>query len=197
MMSQSWIAVLGAFAKISPIPTNPHFAPHKDMRHTRLLLALLTCATCLITPPAFAQNADMTEEELSRMTGIDPLWVHITPCLANSMFEQGLARQRADGVTLNQLRAQLADQMASNPEIDGIIVRFYGIKEAAIPDEVRQRHDACVAKIVGAPVQRVDACYVRNYAPYLQILFGAHPQAADQLGTRTAYIACLKASKGE
>ncbi|WP_431825827.1 hypothetical protein [Burkholderia sp. F1] len=131
------------------------------------------------------------------MTGVDPLWVHITPCLERSILEQGLARQRADGVTLNQLREEFADQSASNPEIDGFIARFYGLKETAIPDEIRQRHDACVAKIIGAPVERVDACYVRNYAPYLQTMFGAHPQAADQLGTRTAYIACLKAAKEE
>jgi hypothetical protein len=196
-MSRAQIAVFGALAKISRIPVNPHSTSHKDMRHAHLLLSLLTCAICLIMPPAFAQNADMTKEELSRMTGIDPLWVHITPCLARSAFEQGLARQRADGVTLDQLREQLADQLANNPEIDGFIARFYGLKEAAIPDEIRQRHDACVAKIIGAPLKRVDVCYVRDYAPYLQTLFGAHPQAADQIGTRTAYIACLKEAKEE
>ncbi|WP_198372196.1 hypothetical protein [Burkholderia ubonensis] len=162
-----------------------------------MLLTLLTCTICLIVFPAFAQSVDMTEEELSRMTGVDPLWIHITPCLERSILEQGLARQRADGVTLDQLRKQLADQLASNPKIDAFIARFYGLKEAAIPDEIRQRHDVCVARIIGAPLDRVDACYVRNYAPYLQILFGAHPQAADRLGTRTAYIACLKEAKEE
>jgi hypothetical protein len=196
-MSCAQIAVCCALANISRIPVNPHSALHKDMRHAHLLLALLTGAICLMMPLAFAQNADMTEEELSRMTGIDPLWVHITPCLASSTFEQGLARQRADGVTLNQLREQLADQLANNPEIDRFIARFYGLEEAAIPDDIRQRHDACIAKIIGASLKRVDVCYVRDYAPYLQTLFGAHPQAADQIGTRTAYTACLKEAKEE
>lgn len=60
------------------IMAKPHFPSHNDMRQPHLLLVLSTCLSCLITLPAFAQNADMTEEELSRMTGGDPLWVHIT-----------------------------------------------------------------------------------------------------------------------
>jgi hypothetical protein len=168
------------------------------MRHAHhLLLAALTCTLCLIMSPVFAQDTDMTEEELSRMTGIDPLWVHIGPCVARSMVEQSMARQRKDGVTLDQLREQWADQRASHPEIDGFIARFYGLNEAEIPDEIRQAHEACVAKVIGASPKRVDACYVRIYAPYLQTLFGAHPQAADILGTRTAYVACLKEAQKE
>jgi hypothetical protein len=186
-----------AFARISRVPANPHFTLYKDMRHAHLLLAVLICAVCLATSPAFAQNADMTEEELSRMTGIDPLWVHITPCLARSTLEQGLTRQRENGVTLNQLRAQLANQLASNPEMDEFITRFYELKEEEIPDDIRQKHDACVAQIIGAPIERIDACYLSNYAPYLRTLFGAHPEAADQRGTRIAYTACLKQAKEE
>lgn len=167
------------------------------MRHVHLLFAILTWIICLIATPAFAQNSNMTEEELSRMTGIDPLWIHITPCLARSTFEQGLARQRANGVTLDQLRAQLADQLTKTPEIGELIARFYDLNEAEIPDEIRQRHDVCVARIIGAPLKRVDACYVKHYAPYLQTLFGAHPEAADQRGTRTVYTACLKQATGE
>ncbi|WP_229515928.1 hypothetical protein [Paraburkholderia terrae] len=52
------------------------FAVTQSMRRLLLLLILSTCLNCLITLPAFAQGADMTEEELSRMTGVDPLWVH-------------------------------------------------------------------------------------------------------------------------
>lgn len=163
--------------------------------HAHSLLAALIYAACLVALPVFAQNADMTDEELSRMTGIDPLWVHITPCLMRSTFEQSLSRQRADGVTLNQVRAQLADQLASNPELDSLIASFFDLDEAAVPERIRQRHVACVAQIVGAPVERVDACYVSEYAPYLQTLFGAHPERADQRGIRIAYTACLKQAK--
>jgi hypothetical protein len=134
----------------------------------------------------------MTEEELSRMTGVDPLWVHITPCLVRSTVEQSLAKQRSEGVTLNQVREQLADQVASNPDFDRFVTNFFSLSEGAIPEEIRQSHVACVAKITGAPQERVDACYVRHYAPFLQTLFGANPRAADQLSTRTAYVACLK-----
>ncbi|MFC5432039.1 hypothetical protein ACFPTO_25090 [Paraburkholderia denitrificans] len=162
------------------------------MRHAHLLLVLSICLGCLITLPAFAQNADMTEEELSRMTGVDPLWVHITRCLARSTIEQSLARQRADGWTLNQVREQLADQVASNQEFDRFITHFYSVREDAVPEEIRQNHVACVAKITGAPQEGVDACYVHNYAPFLQTLFGGNPRAADQRSTRIAYVECLK-----
>ncbi|ALL71127.1 hypothetical protein K788_00010800 (plasmid) [Paraburkholderia caribensis MBA4] len=162
------------------------------MRRLRLLLILSTCLNCLITLPAFAQGVDMTEEELSRMTGVDPLWVHITPCLARSTIEQSLARQRAEGVTLDQMREQLADQLASNPDFNRFVTNFYSLREGEIPGEIRQRHVACIAKIIGAPPERVDACYVHNYAPFLQTLFGPNPRAANQLATRTAYVECLK-----
>lgn len=95
-------------------------------------------------------------------------------------------------MTLNQVREQFADQVASNPEFDRFITNFYSLREGAIPAEIRQRHAACVAKIIGAPLEPVDACYVRNYAPFLQTLFGAKPRAADQRGTRAAYVECLK-----
>lgn len=162
------------------------------MRHFFALLVLSTCLSCVTTLQAFAQNADMTEEELSRMTGVDPLWVHITPCLARSTIEQSLARQRADGVTLNQVREQLADQVASNRDFDRFLTNFYSLREDEIPDEIRKRHVACVAKILTALPERVDKCYVRAYAPFLQTLFGPNSRAADQLATRTAYVACLK-----
>lgn len=168
------------------------------MRHLLLPLILSSCLNCLITPPTFAQGADMTEEELSRMTGVDPLWVHITPCLARSTIEQNLAKQRADGVTLDQMREQLAIQVASNPDFNRFITNFYGLRQDEIPMEIRQRHVACVSKIIGAPLERVDACYVGNYAPYLQTLFGPNPREANQLATRTAYVKCLKdAQKSE
>ena len=146
----------------------------------------------MITVQAFAQNADLTEEELSRMTGVDPLWVHITPCLARSTIEQSLARQRADGVTLNQVREQLADQVANNRDFDRFVTNFYNLKEDEIPDEIRKRHVACVAKILTALPDGVDACYARTYAPFLQTLFGPNSRAADGLATRTAYVTCLK-----
>jgi hypothetical protein len=141
---------------------------------------------------AFAQNTDMTEKELSRMTDVDPLWVHITPCLARSTIEQSLARQRADGVTLDQMREKLADHMANNPDFERFVTDFYRLRADEIPDEIRRRHVACVAKILTALPERVDACYVRTYAPFLQALFGPDPRAADQLATRIAYVACLK-----
>lgn len=174
------------------------FPVTQNMRHLLFPLILSTCLSCLTTLPAFAQGADMTEEELSRMTGVDPLWVHITPCLARSTIEQSLARQRADGVTLDQMREQLADQVASNPDFNRFITNFYGLKEGEIPTDIRQRHVACVAQIIGAPVERVDACYIRDYAPFLQTLFGPNPRAANQLATRIAYVECLKdAQKNE
>ncbi|PMS16140.1 hypothetical protein C0Z18_24420 [Trinickia dabaoshanensis] len=162
-----------------------------------MLLALLACASAMIVPQAFAQNADMTEEQLSRMTGVDPLWVHITPCLASSVFESTLAKERADGVTPDQLRKQLADQLASNPKLETYLADFYSVDEKAIADDIRQKHDNCVANITGAPLGQVDACYERLYAPYLQTLFGSHPQAADPRGTRIAYTACLKKALGQ
>lgn len=162
------------------------------MRNLLLLLILSTTLNCLCTVAAFAQGTDMTEEELSRMTGVDPLWVHITPCLARSTIEQSLARQRADGVTLDQIREQLSDQVASSPDFNKFLANFYRLGEGEISDEIRQSHVACVANIIGASQDRVDACYVRNYAPFLQLLFGPNPRAANQLTTRTAYVGCLK-----
>jgi hypothetical protein len=162
------------------------------MRNLLLLLILSTSFNCLCASAALAQDHDMSEEELSRMTGIDPLWVHITPCLARSTIEQSLARQRADGVTLDQVREQLADQVASNPDFDRFLTHFYKLGEDEIPDEIRQSHVACVAKIIGASRDRVDACYVHHYAPFLQTLFGPNPRAANQIATRTAYVECLK-----
>ncbi|WP_124470862.1 hypothetical protein [Burkholderia ubonensis] len=162
------------------------------MRNLLLLLILSTSLNCLCTLAAFAQGTDMTEEELSRMTGVDPLWVHITPCLARSTIEQSLARQRADGVTLDQVREQFSDQVAGNPDFNRFLTNFYRLGAGEIPDEIRQSHVACVAKIIGASPDRVDACYVRNYAPFLQMLFGPNPRAANQLATRTAYVECLK-----
>jgi len=162
------------------------------MRHFSLLLILSICLNTLISLPALAQGTDMPEEELGPMTGVDPLWVHIAPCLARSTIEQSLARQRADGVTLDQVREQLADQVASNADFNRFITNFYSIREGEIPNEIRQRHVACVAKIIGASPEYVDACYVRNYAPFLQTLFGPNPRAANQLSTRTAYVECLK-----
>ncbi|MGM3277101.1 hypothetical protein [Ralstonia sp. 24A2] len=167
------------------------------MHYARLLLALLTCAASLTITSTFAHGADMTDEAFGRMTGVDPLWVHVTPCLAVSTFEQSMAKQRANGVTLIQLREQLRDQLASHPEIDEIIAKLYAVEETAIPAEIRQRHVACVGRIIGAPLERIDACYARNYAPFLQALFGAHPQTADLVGTRQAYTACLQAMKVE
>ena len=79
----------------------------------------------------------MTEEELSRMTGVDPLWVHMTPCLRRTTIERRLARRRSDGVTLDQMREQLADQLASNPDFNRFVPDFYGL-----------RHVACVAGTV-------------------------------------------------
>lgn len=138
----------------------------------------------------------MTEEELSKLTGVDPLWVHITPCLAMSTVEQAIAKQRSDGIPLVQLREQFRDQLARYPQFEGIIDKLYGIDEAAIPDEIRERHDACVSKIVGISPTQVDACYEQNYADFLRALFGDHSKPLDQIGTRRAYTACLKAAKG-
>ncbi|WP_227247517.1 hypothetical protein [Paraburkholderia caribensis] len=90
----------------------------------------------------------MTEEELSRMTGVDPLWVHMTPCLRRKTIERRLARRRSDGVTLDQMREQLADQLASNPDFNRFVTDFYGLREGEIPGEIRQRHVACVAGTV-------------------------------------------------
>jgi hypothetical protein len=162
------------------------------MRQFFALFALSTCLSCVATVQAFAQNADTTEEELSRMTGVDPLWVRITPCLARSTIEQSLAMQRANGVTLNQVREQLAGQVASKRDFDRFVTNFYNLREDEIPDEIRKTHVACVAKILTALPAGVDACYARTYAPFLQTLFGQNSRVADQLATRTAYVACLR-----
>jgi hypothetical protein len=161
-------------------------------RKLLLRIILSTTLSSLCTLAAFAQSRDLSEEELSRMTGIDPLWVHITPCLARSTIEQSLARQRRDGVTLDQMREQFSTQVASNPDFNRFLTRLYSLGESEISDEIRQSHVACVAKIIGASPDRVDACYVRHYAPFLQTLFGPNPGAANQLATRTAYVECLK-----
>lgn len=165
------------------------------MRSLLLLFILSTIINCLSTSVAFAQGTATTEEELKRITGVDPLWVHITPCLAKSTIEQSLAKQRSDGVTLDQMREHFADQLASNPDFAYFLTHFYKLGPGEIRDEIRRSHVACVAKILGATADRVDACYVQNYAPFLQTLFGPNPQAADQITTRAAYVECLKAAQ--
>lgn len=165
------------------------------MRNLFLLFALSTIINCLTTSAAFAQGTATTEEELHRMTGVDPLWVHITPCLARSTVEQSLAKQRSDGVTLEQMREHFSDQLASNPDFARFLTTFYQLDPREISEEIRRSHVACVAKILGATADRVDACYVQNYAPFLQTLFGPNPRAANQITTRTAYVECLKAAQ--
>ncbi|MFK0377864.1 hypothetical protein [Pandoraea sp. NPDC090278] len=165
------------------------------MRNLLLLFILSTIINCLSTSAAVAQGTATTEDELKRMTGVDPLWAHITPCLARSTIEQSLAKQRSDGVTLDQMRDQFADQLASNPDFARFLTNFYKLDPGEIRDEIRRSHVACVAQILEAKADRVDACYVQNYAPFLQTLFGPNPRAANQITTRAAYVECLKAAQ--
>ena len=135
----------------------------------------------------------MTTEELSRLTGIDPLWVEITPCLSISTFQKSLAKQRSDGVSLDEVHVRLRDQLKSRPEMEEIVTSIYSTEYWAIDEQIRQRHDACVTGITGISHAQVDSCYAQHYEPFLHRLYGDDPQSAGFAGARQSYTACLKA----